>query len=112
MTDSKIQAARKLLEGGTPAREVAHSLGVSAPHVVSLGARLFTDVKDFAKTAGEGRPGDQAHRAFILTPIGQGVQFACHRDPRCEGIDLLPQASDSDPLAKNDLNFPGSTAIA
>ena len=31
MTDSKIQAARKLLESGTPAYEVAHSLGVSVP---------------------------------------------------------------------------------
>ena len=31
MTDSKIQAARKLLESGTPPREVAESLGVSVP---------------------------------------------------------------------------------
>jgi DNA invertase Pin-like site-specific DNA recombinase len=31
MTDSKIQAPRKLLESGTPARELAHSLGVSVP---------------------------------------------------------------------------------
>jgi DNA invertase Pin-like site-specific DNA recombinase len=29
MTDSKVQAARKLLESGTPPLEVAHSLGVS-----------------------------------------------------------------------------------
>jgi DNA invertase Pin-like site-specific DNA recombinase len=31
MTDSKIQAARKLLASGTPPKEVAHSLGVSVP---------------------------------------------------------------------------------
>jgi DNA invertase Pin-like site-specific DNA recombinase len=31
MTDSKIQAARKLLESGTRPREVAESLGVSVP---------------------------------------------------------------------------------
>ena len=31
MTDGKIQAARKLLTGGTSAQEVAHSLGVSVP---------------------------------------------------------------------------------
>jgi len=31
MTDSKIQAARKLLASGTPPHEVAHSLGVSVP---------------------------------------------------------------------------------
>ena len=31
MTDSKVQAARKLLESGTPPLEVAHSLGVSIP---------------------------------------------------------------------------------
>jgi DNA invertase Pin-like site-specific DNA recombinase len=31
MTDGKIEAARKLLAGGTPPQEVAHSLGVSIP---------------------------------------------------------------------------------
>jgi DNA invertase Pin-like site-specific DNA recombinase len=31
MTDGKIQAARKLLQGGTSPYEVAHSLGVSVP---------------------------------------------------------------------------------
>ena len=31
MTDSKVQAARKLLASGTPPLEVAHSLGVSVP---------------------------------------------------------------------------------
>jgi DNA invertase Pin-like site-specific DNA recombinase len=31
MTESKIQAARKLLASGTPPQEVAHSLGVSVP---------------------------------------------------------------------------------
>jgi DNA invertase Pin-like site-specific DNA recombinase len=31
MTDSKVQAAKKLLTSGTPPREVAHSLGVSVP---------------------------------------------------------------------------------
>jgi DNA invertase Pin-like site-specific DNA recombinase len=31
MTDSKVQAARKLLASGTPPREVAHSLHVSVP---------------------------------------------------------------------------------
>src|SRR6266481_1022331 len=31
MTDSKIQAARKLLSSGTPPRDVAQSLGVSVP---------------------------------------------------------------------------------
>jgi DNA invertase Pin-like site-specific DNA recombinase len=31
MTDGKVQAARKLLAGGTPPQEVAHSLGVSVP---------------------------------------------------------------------------------
>jgi len=31
MTDSKIQAAKKLLASGTPPHEVAHSLGVSEP---------------------------------------------------------------------------------
>jgi DNA invertase Pin-like site-specific DNA recombinase len=31
MTDSKVQAARKLLASGTPPNEVAHSLGVSIP---------------------------------------------------------------------------------
>jgi DNA invertase Pin-like site-specific DNA recombinase len=31
MTESKVQAARKLLANGTPPREVAHSLGVSIP---------------------------------------------------------------------------------
>ena len=31
MTDSKIQAARKLLASGTPPQEVARSLGVSVP---------------------------------------------------------------------------------
>jgi DNA invertase Pin-like site-specific DNA recombinase len=31
MTDSKVQAARKLLASGTPPHEVAHSLGVSVP---------------------------------------------------------------------------------
>src|SRR4029077_14321363 len=31
MTDSKVQAARKLLASGTPPQEVAHSLGVSVP---------------------------------------------------------------------------------
>src|SRR6201997_3253929 len=31
MTESKIQAARKLLESGTLPQEVAHSLGVSVP---------------------------------------------------------------------------------
>src|SRR5215471_16056316 len=31
MTDSKIQAARKLLASGTPPQEVAHSLGVAVP---------------------------------------------------------------------------------
>ena len=29
MTDGKVQAAKKLLESGTPPQEVAHSLGVS-----------------------------------------------------------------------------------
>ena len=31
MTDSKVQAARKLLASGTLPHEVAHSLGVSVP---------------------------------------------------------------------------------
>ena len=31
MTDSKVQAARKLLVTGTPPHEVAHSIGVSVP---------------------------------------------------------------------------------
>ena len=31
MTESKVQAARKLLASGTSPREVAHSLGVSVP---------------------------------------------------------------------------------
>ena len=31
MTDSKVQAAKKLLASGTPPREVAHSLHVSVP---------------------------------------------------------------------------------
>jgi len=31
MTDSKIQAARRLLEDGTPPKDVAHDLGVSVP---------------------------------------------------------------------------------
>jgi DNA invertase Pin-like site-specific DNA recombinase len=31
MTDSKIKAARRLLAGGTPARDVADNLGVSVP---------------------------------------------------------------------------------
>jgi DNA invertase Pin-like site-specific DNA recombinase len=31
MTDSKVQAAGKLLASGTPPREVAHSLHVSVP---------------------------------------------------------------------------------
>jgi transposase-like protein len=31
MTDSKVQAARKLLVSGTAPQEVAHSLGVSVP---------------------------------------------------------------------------------
>ena len=31
MTEGKVQAARKLLAGGTPPREVATSLGVSVP---------------------------------------------------------------------------------
>src|SRR5262249_46432050 len=31
MTDSKVQAARKLFASGTPPHEVAHSLGVSVP---------------------------------------------------------------------------------
>jgi DNA invertase Pin-like site-specific DNA recombinase len=31
MTDSKVQAARKLLASGTTPREVAHNLGVSVP---------------------------------------------------------------------------------
>jgi transposase len=31
MTDSKVQAARKLLASGTSPQEVAHSLGVSVP---------------------------------------------------------------------------------
>jgi DNA invertase Pin-like site-specific DNA recombinase len=31
MTESKVQAARKLLASGTLPREVAHSLGVSVP---------------------------------------------------------------------------------
>jgi hypothetical protein len=31
MTESKVQAARKLLQSGTPPHEVAHSLGVSVP---------------------------------------------------------------------------------
>ena len=31
MTESKVQAARKLLASGTPPHEVAHSLGVSVP---------------------------------------------------------------------------------
>jgi len=31
MTDSKIKAARRLLAGGTPPRDVAENLGVSAP---------------------------------------------------------------------------------
>jgi DNA invertase Pin-like site-specific DNA recombinase len=31
MTDGKVQAARKLLESGTPPHEVAQSLGVSIP---------------------------------------------------------------------------------
>jgi DNA invertase Pin-like site-specific DNA recombinase len=47
MTDSKVQAARKLLASGTSPQEVAHSLGVVGPHVVSLGAGLFTGVKGF-----------------------------------------------------------------
>ena len=33
MTDSKVQAARKLLASGTPPHEVAHSLGVSVPRL-------------------------------------------------------------------------------
>jgi DNA invertase Pin-like site-specific DNA recombinase len=36
MTDSKVQAARKLLASGTPQREVAHSLGVSIPALYRL----------------------------------------------------------------------------
>jgi DNA invertase Pin-like site-specific DNA recombinase len=31
MTDSKIKAARRLLAGGTPPRDVAENLGVSVP---------------------------------------------------------------------------------
>ncbi|MFT6308122.1 MAG: DNA invertase Pin-like site-specific DNA recombinase [Halioglobus sp.] len=31
MTDSKIAAARNLLEGGAAAKDVAHDLGVSVP---------------------------------------------------------------------------------
>jgi DNA invertase Pin-like site-specific DNA recombinase len=31
MTEVKVRTARKLLDGGTPPREVAHSLGVSIP---------------------------------------------------------------------------------
>jgi transposase len=31
MTMNKVEAARKLLAGGTPPREVAQSLGVSVP---------------------------------------------------------------------------------
>ena len=31
MTDSKVQAARRLFASGTPPYEVAHSLGVSIP---------------------------------------------------------------------------------
>ncbi len=49
MTDSKIQAARKLLESGTPTREMAHSLCVSVPTLYRWGASLFTDVKDLRK---------------------------------------------------------------
>jgi len=45
MTDGKVQVARKLLASGTPPHEVAHSLGGVDPHVVSMGAGLFTDVR-------------------------------------------------------------------
>jgi hypothetical protein len=59
-TDSKIQAARRLLESGTLAREVAHRR--VGPYVVSLGARLFTDVKDLRKRQARA---DQAIRSGL-----------------------------------------------
>jgi DNA invertase Pin-like site-specific DNA recombinase len=40
ITDSKVQAA-----SGTPPQEVAHSLGVICPHVISMGASFFGDVR-------------------------------------------------------------------
>jgi DNA invertase Pin-like site-specific DNA recombinase len=45
MTDSKVQAARKLLASGTPATRGGAELRRVDPHVVSLGAGPFTDVK-------------------------------------------------------------------
>jgi DNA invertase Pin-like site-specific DNA recombinase len=44
MTDSKIQAARKLLASGTPPYEVAHSLGVSVPTLYRWVPGLFANV--------------------------------------------------------------------
>jgi hypothetical protein len=44
ITDSKVQAARKLLASGTLPQEGGAQLGCVGPHVVSLGACFFTDV--------------------------------------------------------------------
>jgi hypothetical protein len=49
------------LESGTPAREVAHSLGVSVPAL--LGAKLFTGVKDLRKRQARA---DQAIKRIAL----------------------------------------------
>ena len=45
MTDSKVQAARKLLASGTPPLEVALSLGVSIPTLYRWVPGFFTDVR-------------------------------------------------------------------
>ncbi len=38
MTESKVEAAKKLLASGVPARDVASNLGVSIPTYIYMGA--------------------------------------------------------------------------
>ena len=64
MTDSKIQAARKLLASGTPPYEVAHSLGVSVP-TLYRGCRPLRGRKGLAiAVAGVAQTIRAAHRIF------------------------------------------------
>jgi hypothetical protein len=80
MTDSKTKAARRLMASGTPPKEVAHSLRRIGPHIVSLGAGLFTDVK--GRAAGGGCPdGTSAHllsRLEVLRHPRQSSRVLLH----------------------------------
>jgi DNA invertase Pin-like site-specific DNA recombinase len=67
MTDSKIEAAKKLLASGTTPHEVAHSLGVSVPRCI-VGYRPLHGRKGAAIAGGQDlRAGDLRFRYSLLS---------------------------------------------